>query len=157
MNGLSEIMRLHLTQAGWSEERSIDTGECERAIISAGLPLHLTVVEFVRKFGGLKVEFPVLVPDGSRWDANRDGKEWFLIDPIKAIADCSGEWFKYYSDRAGKALCPIGEAHRGHATLLMAEDGTVYGGYDEEFWEEGKSGIEALENIRAHSDYRDRK
>jgi hypothetical protein len=38
----------------------------------------------------------------------------------------------------------------------MAEDGTVYGGYDEEFWEDGKSGIEALENIRAHSDYRNR-
>ena len=157
MNGLSETLRLHLYRAGWSEERSIDTSQYERAIIAAGLPLHLTVVEFVRKFGGLNVEFPVLVREGSRWDANRDGKEWFLIDPIKAIASRSCDWFEYYSDRAGKLLCPIGEAHRGHAVLLMAEDGTVYGGFDEEFWEEGKSGIEALENIRAHSDYRDRK
>jgi len=157
MDGLSEIMRLHLTQAGWSEDRSIDTADYERAIIAAGLPLHMSVVEFVRKFGNLKVEFPVKVPDGPNWDAIRGGKEWFLVDPIKAIADCSAEWFKYYSDRAGTALCPIGEAHRGHAILLMAEDGTVYGGYDDEFWEEGKSGIEALESIRAHSDYRNRR
>ena len=157
MNGLSETLRLHLSQAGWSEERSIDTGKYEQAITAAGLPFHLTVVEFVREFGGLKVEFPVLVRDDSKWDANRGRKEWFLIDPIKAIADCSVEWFKYYSERAGKPLCPIGQAHCGHAILLMAEDGAIYGGYDEEFWEEGESGIEALENLRAHSDYRDSK
>ena len=156
MINLSEPLRLYLAQAGWSEDYSIVTHEYERAITAAGLPLHHAVLEFVRTFGGLKVEFPVLVPDGSEWDAIRGGKNWFLIDPIKAIAGLSPEWFSYYSDRAGRPLCPVGEAHSGHATLLMAEDGTVYGGFDEEFWEEGKSGVAALENICAHSDYRTR-
>jgi hypothetical protein len=148
---------VHLARAGWSADRSIDTGKYERAIIAAGLPLYPVVVEFLSKFGGLRVEFPVLVPDGSKWSENRGRSDSFVIDPIKAIADCSPEWFEYYSQRVGKLLCPIGEAHSDHATLLMGEDGAVYGGYGEEFWQEGKSGIEALENIRAHSDYRDRK
>ncbi len=155
MNGLSEITKKHLEQAGWNDARSIDTSEYEQAIVAAGLPLHTVVIDFLRQFGRLRVEFPVLVPADPKWNANRGGKDWFVIDPIKAIEGISLEWFEYYSECAGKLLCPIGMAHHDHATLLMAEDGSVYGGYDEEFWEEGKTGVEALENIRAHSDYRD--
>jgi len=39
--------------------------------------------------------------EGASWDDNRRGQEWFIIDPIKAIADCSAEWFKYYGNLAG--------------------------------------------------------
>jgi hypothetical protein len=46
-------LRLHLAQAGWSDDRSFDTGEYKRAIIAAGLPLHRVVVDFLRRFGGL--------------------------------------------------------------------------------------------------------
>jgi hypothetical protein len=157
MNGLSEITKSYLERAGWSNTRTIDTTIYERAIVDAGLPLHPIVVAFLREFGELRVEFPVLVSADPKWNTNRGGKDWFVIDPIKAIEGISPEWVEYYNECAGERLCPIGQARHDHATLLMAEDGSVYGSYDEEFWEEGKTGIEALENICVYSDYRDRK
>lgn len=47
-----------LQQAGWSDDRRVDTSEYEKCLKSEGYPVHAVVVDFLERFGGLRVTYP---------------------------------------------------------------------------------------------------
>lgn len=128
-----------LHQAGWSEERRIDISEYEKCLKAEGYPVPTVVVDFLERFGGLRVVYPhprVLQTNDE-----------FCINPIVAAAHIYPERVEDYSERVGAPLCVIGEAFSYHMTLVMNPDGQIYAGYDDTLIYVGNSGIDAIEAI----------
>jgi hypothetical protein len=127
-----------LRSGGWFEGRSVDTAAWENLLRKEGHPVHAAVIAFLREFGGLVFENPNPVRQAST--------DWgFRVE--KAVA--SAVRMKYYSERARRPLCVIGESDRGYLQLMMDETGQVYGGFDEEFFYLGKSGRHAIDALRS--------
>lgn len=127
-----------LQQAGWSEERIVDIGEYEKNLKSEGYLIHAVIVDFLKRFGGLRLVYP-----HHRVPQHNDE---FIIDPSVAAADIYPEKVtEDYSERVGMPLCVIGEAFSRHMTVMMASDGKVYAGYDDTLILVGNSGVDAIE------------
>ncbi|MBF2005505.1 MAG: SUKH-3 domain-containing protein [Chlorogloeopsis fritschii C42_A2020_084] len=135
----SEETRALLQQAGWSEDRYVDTSEYEKSLKSEGYPLHEVVLDFLKHFGGLRVVHP--------HHRVKDEKDEFYINPTVAVADIGSGWVKEYSERVGAPLCVIGEAFSYHMTLVMDSDGRVFAGYDDTLIHVGNSGTDAIEAL----------
>lgn len=123
-----------LRQAGWSEDRSIDTSQYERLVKSRELEWFPVAAEFLCEFGDLYVVNPGAV---------HPVKEDWHFDVARAVeygTNCA----PYYGRRLGREVCPIGMASREYLILMMDEEGKVYAGYDESFWFVADSGIEAI-------------
>lgn len=129
-----------LQQAGWSEDRRIDTSEYEKCLKSEGYPVHAVVVDFLKRFGGLRVVYPhPRVPQTN---------DEFQIDPMVAAAHiCLERVTEDYNERIGAQLCVIGEAFDYHMTLMIDPNGKVYAGYDDTLIYVGNSGVDAIEAI----------
>lgn len=129
-----------LHQAGWSEERRIDISEYEKCLKAEGYPVLTVVVDFLERFGGLRVVYPhYRVPETN---------DEFWIDPMIAAADIYIERVSEdYNQRVGAHLCVIGEAFSRHMTVMMSPDGKVYAGYDDTLIRVGDSGIDAIEAL----------
>lgn len=129
-----------LHQAGWSEDRCVDTSEYEKCLKSEGYPIHAVVLDFLKSFGGLRLVYPhYRVPETN---------DEFWIDPIIAAADIYIERISEdYNERVGAKLCVIGEAFSRHMTVMMAPDGRVYAGYDDTLIHVGNSGTDAIEAL----------
>ncbi len=124
-----------LRNAGWDENRTVDTGVYERALANESYPLHPEVLRFLSVFGGLQVQIE-----------GPEGTEDFAIDPITAIESVYKERvLEEYSERAEALLCVVGLYHHGHLVLMMDAQGRVFGGYDETFLRIGETGEEAIE------------
>ncbi|MCC5618654.1 SUKH-3 domain-containing protein [Nostoc sp. CHAB 5836] len=132
--------RAVLQQAGWSEDRKVDTSEYEKCLKLEGYPDHAVVVDFLARFGGLRVIYPhPRVPQTT---------DEFCINPMVAAAHICLERVKEdYDQRLGAPLCVIGEAFDYHMTLMMDSNGKVYAGYDDTLIHVGDSGIDAIEAI----------
>ncbi|MEH2293027.1 SUKH-3 domain-containing protein [Nostoc sp.] len=132
--------RAVLQQAGWSENRKVDTSEYEKCLKFEGYPVHAIVVDFLARFGGLQVIYPhARVPQTT---------DEFCINPMVAAAHIYLEWVKEdYDERLGAPLCVIGEAFDYHMTLMMDSNGKVYAGYDDILIHVGDSGIDAIEAL----------
>jgi len=128
-----------LRQAGWREDRAVDTSGYEKALRQEGYPVHPAVVEFLRQFGGIRVVYPAKgdakIKDEFHFDATKAAENWF-----PATVD-------QFSQRTGAALCVIGEASRGNSLLLMDPSGGVYSGVDQWLVKVADSGIEAIEAL----------
>lgn len=131
--------RTLLQQAGWSEDRYVDTSEYEKSLKSEGYPIHAVVMDFLRQFGGLLVVHP--------HHRLKEEKDEFCINPSVAASHIYPEPVEDYSERVGAPLCVIGEAFSYHMTLVMDPDGKVYAGYDDTLIYVGNSGIDAIEAI----------
>jgi hypothetical protein len=139
MTAFSTETRALLQQAGWSEDRCVDTSEYEKSLQSEGYPLHEVVLDFLKRFGGLRVVYPHY--------RVKDEKDEFYINPTVAVADIGSGWVEEYSERVGVPLCVIGQAFSYHMTVVMAQDGKVYAGYDDTLIHVGDSGTDAIEAL----------
>lgn len=140
MKDFSQKTLALLQQAGWSENRTVDISEYEKILKSEGYQIYAVVVDFLKRFGGLRLVFP-----HHRVPQHNDE---FIIDPSIAAADIYIERVKEdYSERVGAQLCVIGEAFSRHMTVMMASDGKVYAGYDDLLICVGNSGTDAIEAI----------
>jgi hypothetical protein len=128
-----------LQQAGWGDERQVDTSEYEKSLKSEGYPVHTIVVDFLKSFGGLRV-----IHSHHRVPQTNDE---FCINPIVAASHIYPERVEDYSERVGAPLCVIGEAFNYHMTLMMDSNGGVYAGYDDTLIRVGDSGSDAIEAL----------
>ena len=136
MTVFSTETRTLLQQAGWGDERQVDTSEYEKYLKSEGYSVHTIVVDFLKSFGGLRV-----VHSHHRVAQTNDE---FCINPIVAASHIYPERVEDYSQRVGVPLCVIGEAFNYHMTLMMDSNGTVYAGYDDTLIRVGNSGYDAI-------------
>jgi len=128
-----------LVESSWHEGRKIDTSLFKLVNLKDGYTWTEKVREFLEEFGNLRI------------DIHREGTgpDFFHFDAVKAANDVDPSWIKKnYSERLnGDQLCVIGQAFSNHLTLMMAEDGKVYGGYDDFLTFLGDTGYQAIENI----------
>jgi hypothetical protein len=132
-------VRKKLVESLWYEGRKIDTGAFKFVSLRNGYFWTENVRHFLEEFGNLKIAI------------NREsiGTDFFHFDVVKAMNDFDPRWIKEnYSRRLnGTQLCVIGQAFSNHLTLMMSEDGKVYGGFDDFLTLLGGDGRQAIENI----------
>lgn len=129
-----------LAFSGWRPDYSIDIGEFEEEYKSCGYETIFPVVQdFLSRFGGLDVIFPF---DPELGIMGR------LITLSNTIIDRQS--VQPWNIITGKTFLPVGGI-RGQDTLLMAEDGSLYGGTWDDLGDAvymvGESWKEAIENI----------
>lgn len=122
-----------LREAGWTEGYKYDVQFAIQALAGDGFTVHTVVIDFLSNFGELEINVV--------YQKNKS----FHFSATSAADMIFAERVEYlYEKRLGKKLCVIG-AFSGYMTLMMDEEGQVYGGYEEEFFFVGKSGREAIE------------
>ena len=117
---MREHTRATLVAAGWRPDRAVSVDRAVRALHGAGHMVWPGLLDFLKRFVGLHVSFEV-----------GDQADWFWFDPERAIALCWASWVDEYKARAGQVVVPIGYGARDHMLLLLGEDGTWFGGYDD--------------------------
>ena len=90
-----------LQQAGWSEDRRVDTSKYEKNLEAEGYPVHAVVVDFQQRFGSLRIVHP--------HHQVKEEKDEFYINPTAAVAGIGSGWVEEYSERVGTLLCVIGQ------------------------------------------------
>lgn len=138
---VSEALQL----AGWTPDRHVPITKELAALEGDGHPVFPALVEFLVSYSGLSLA----VDDGDRQDAI-----WFSA--ARACAGIAPGWVLDYSARARIRLAPVGECYREHLTLLLGEDGRVFGGYDNEFGRLGDTVLAALANLIDHCGFLER-
>jgi hypothetical protein len=115
---LSAIAQKCLRQAGWHPGRTIAVDHWESLLLIAKNPVHPSVREFLRQFGGLKVTHPHRHVPG--------GEDQFHVSPSAALQyfgiDEGG--LGDYDDHLQKQLCAIGTASHNRMLLMMDVDGS---------------------------------
>jgi transcriptional regulator with XRE-family HTH domain len=96
----------YLRRANWYEGRECEQfDEYKRILNQEGFRLSNTIEQFLKSFGGLRVEHPHAKVRGAM--------DYFHFDVEKAVQGTDPDWVKEdYSERTGEPLCIIGEAFR---------------------------------------------
>jgi len=128
-----------LRESGWDERRRLDKEAILDQLSTEGYPVLENVVEALQNFNGLVIYFNNK-RNGLRDDINFDFSHAIHLEVPERV-------FKNYVPRIGKKLILIGSAYRDHFVLLMAEDNSIYGGYDNYLCKIGSNPINAIENI----------
>jgi hypothetical protein len=128
--------RKRLQAAGWRPDRVNPSDLAIRDLEEAGYSIWPTLVSFLRSFGGLSVSI-----------VRNDRPDSFWFDPARAITMTFASWVDEYRRRAEQPLAPLGYAHHDHLLLLLGEDGTWYGGYDDNFGILGHTNDEMLDQL----------
>ncbi|WP_328693154.1 SUKH-3 domain-containing protein [Streptomyces phaeochromogenes] len=119
--GWSSLTYCVLRAAAWYPDRSVPTGEWEKALHEhGGFEMHDAARRLLAEFGGL--EFRLKGPGRTM------ARSPFRIDPLLAKWDF--EIIDLQSEEVGTCLYPIGDADRGNFYLTMAADGAVHHGMD---------------------------
>jgi|SRR5215813_5271228 len=134
MHKLSKKSINLLLQAGWSEDRSIDTATFEKLCKDNGMKFFPVVADFLRIFGNLRMVNPHAIPPAA--------EDWQF--DVAAAVKYGANIAPYYGHRLGGDVCMIGQAQREYMLLMMNEQGQVYAGYDQLIWFVGDSGIDAI-------------
>lgn len=129
----------YLIKAGWYAGRSINITKISSKSRQEGYMLSAVVESFLKQFGLLHIKF-------LRSDNSTDEMHF---DAVKASGGISSEWIKedYFKRLNNKRLCPIGNAFSNHLTLMMDDEGAVYGGYDDYLCLIAESGEQAIQQF----------
>jgi hypothetical protein len=97
-----------------------------------------SVEDFLSEFADLVIKYD---------RTNRD-KDVLHFNVLKAMNDIDFSWIKDgYEKRLNTELCIIGQVYSNHMTLMMNEEGKMYGGFDEILYFVSDDGREAIEVI----------
>lgn len=129
-----------LINAGWSKYRRIDKKFIVNQLKLEGYPILDNVVEAMQNLGGLVIKFCNKRNGLKDDDINFDFEHATNLEVPEKI-------FKNYMPRVKKQLILIGSAYRDHFVLLMADDNSIYGGYDDYLCKIGNTLMDAIENI----------
>lgn len=129
-----------LKKSGWYKERRIDQHLIIEAIEAEGYPILPSVVAFLQEFWDLKIYFENRRNGLKNDDINFSFEEATHLEVPERIS-------QDYSKRVGMELCLIGSVYREHMVIVMANDQSVYGGYDNFFCKIADSGMNAIKAI----------
>lgn len=107
-----------LVRAGWFAGRRVDVADGLKALAGAGYAVAPAVLATLREFSGLVI-------------ASQDGTRQIWIDGERAAAVADPEWCRAYEASAGTPLVPVGGY--SHMIVLADGEGSLWGGFDEEF------------------------
>ncbi len=136
---MNAIVSEALIKGGWSITRKINTEEMRNILKHEGYNITNEIEIFLESFGDLIINFKNL-KNGIIDDINFNVEHATHVESVERIRDD-------YTTRVGKKLCIIGSAYRDHFCLMMATDGSMYGGYSDflcKIADTGISGIEAI-------------
>jgi hypothetical protein len=117
-----------LRAAGWAPGRKWDGLTSARSSVQdEGHRTSEAAAAFLVEFGGLTL----------RHESQAGAETTTSLDPAKAAGDLDPLWLETYEEQAGTSLSVVGQAYRGHMTVLLADDGRVFLSFDHEFrWRE---------------------
>lgn len=139
MNNSAIVYKI-LEKSGWHVGRKIDKTLIIQYIVNEGYPVLEKVIDFLEMVWDLTIHF-----ENKRNGLKKDDIS-FLFEKATHL-EVPERVNKDYSLRIGKKLCLIGSVYRDHMVLMMADDNTVYGGYDDFLCKIGDSGMDAIEAI----------
>ena len=116
-NYMNDITKKRLVEAGWSENRQIDTTIFKDKYDEIGLNYPESIDDFLKKYGMLKI--------------NPKDKKYFDVsfDAIAAIGcNLDGDYFRECLDEYDieDRVYPVGEACRSELFVLMTSNGKFY-------------------------------
>jgi hypothetical protein len=138
------MVTLHI--AGWSEEYQYDTTEDERLLKAEGYPVFPVVLEFLKRFGGIRFRYPNHINYGS---------EFASFGAAVAVASTLSERVQLDEEELGAPLCLIGICYSGNMWVMMDKDGYVYTDYGNCLFLLGTSGEDAIEALCTRRGYLD--
>lgn len=130
-----------LSAMGWSPDRWIDPSPFLDALSDDGYTPFPLATDFLSRFGGLAGNMPAHRVE------NYLERIHFL--PDEAINAIYKERVQTYEERTGERLIVVGEAYNGHLTLMLSDQGRLYGGYDDYLCCFGSDIAEGLANLFA--------
>ncbi len=139
MPRFSQLTFQCLTLAKWYTGRRVSYGDYQKYLEADGYAWSSKAGKFLEEFGGLSIKFK----RSEGWDSVN-------LNPCLAVDSFDSRWvLDSYASRidGGKTYCVIGQAYSDHLLLFMANDGQVYGGFDNFLCFVGASGDEALETL----------
>jgi hypothetical protein len=139
MNNTKRVFE-YLAHAGWYEGRSMNQDNIIKFINDEGYDLLDNVLLFLQEFSGIEIYFK------NKQNGLMNDNIDFLLEKAAGLV-VAEQIREKYSPRVGKKLCIIGSAYRDYFALLMAEDNSVYGAYDDFLCKIGGSGVGAIEAI----------
>ena len=133
-------------KSGWAKNRKVDRDKIIQFFEIEGYPIFENVIEFLENFGELIIHFENKKNGIKDDDINFDFyRASHFIAPERIN--------KYYNPRVHKKLVLIGSAYRDHFVLLMANDNSIYGGYDSFLCKIGDTPIDAVEAIILNKEF----
>ena len=116
-----------------SRYKPFDLEAAKAAILAEGLPYLDAADAFLKKYGGR--HFIKYEERQNGWSQPKKVVSISLahFDALRAVESIDSRWFQHYVARIDKLVTPIGMCGQEHATLMIDEEGVVYGGYDECF------------------------
>lgn len=121
---------------GWFPGRQVDLGSDLESWAAHGYEVPDVVREFMTECSGLKFEYPRHPAVG--------GSHSCLVSGATSSRRVGRSLVAEYEEQLGWGLCPIGQSASGGLLLLMASNGTTYGGHDRFFAKIADDGYHAL-------------
>lgn len=121
-----------------------DLAASKKIILSEGLTFLPIAEEFLLKYGGVHFTRFWKVKNGLKGPETIDVYSIAHFNPIRAVESVDSQWFVEYSRRIGKPITPIGNCGQEHASLMIDENGKIYGGFDSELGKIADSPEEAI-------------
>ncbi|AEB75057.1 SUKH-3 domain-containing protein [Clostridium botulinum] len=128
-----------LMESGWYSSRNIDISSYEEAYKSEGYKISETIIEFLKKFGGVDIIIPAF--------RRHESTDKVYIDPIRAINGVYRGNVLEYEKKIGKSVVVIGETQNEQLVLIMDENGEVYAAFDDYLAKLGNNIYEALDTF----------
>jgi hypothetical protein len=121
-----------MRRAGWVPGRHVATADAKNALSAAGYEPFEALTDLLAEFSPLTFR-------------SDDSQRSVWIDGLRSATDADPDWAQEYGRLAGSLLAPIGRY--SHMTIYVAQDGTLYGGFDREFGRLGADVKEALNGL----------
>ncbi|MDR2493102.1 MAG: SUKH-3 domain-containing protein [Coriobacteriales bacterium] len=119
---LSGVTQEYLDDAGWGENRRVDTSAYLDRLQEEGYVVSPFVEEFLARFGGLELLQPLY---------NRENKfEKLHFDPLRTCDIVFRDEVEESEHKAGESLVVVGMAYNEYFVLMLSESGKMYGAYD---------------------------
>lgn len=139
--------RTLLSDAGWSQDRRVDTDSYAELFHTAGYPFHYAAREFLSQCGQLSL--PYMRTHGNSCPPQR---EVVIFSPETALANIPSPREDYTLLAQGE-LTPIGVGHGEYFTFFLSKKGAMYGGFESSFSLIGTTVGEALDTIVGDGNY----
>ena len=131
--GLSQEVKQFLKKFGWSDERKIDIKKQKTFLENEGYEVFESAQRFLSSFADIRFEIPL-------------DHDKVHFDPIKAASNIFIENIKFYEERTGEKMIPVGE-NSYHYTLLLSISGKMYAGFDDFLFLLGDDYESAIETL----------
>jgi hypothetical protein len=123
-----------LREAGWYPDREFDTTAYQEFLTARGFQWHDAARQFLQSYGGLYL-------------AQRGNGRRFHFNAKRAGRSIPARMVEQSMEQLQASLAVIGTTFDEHMVLLMAEDGRIWGIYDDEIALFGTTAEESLDRL----------